>query len=120
MEFRLEEHRRRNRKPQTFKKQHLLTLIIGFVAINLSFSKYEEPAKKKIIDESEEIFGDDDVSSDEEAELDVNNSEELIQNEEDRKYLDSLPELDREAILAERFEKLKDAQDMKKAIRDAK
>lgn len=30
---------------------------------------------------------------------------ELVQDDQDRKYLESLPELEREAILAERFEK---------------
>ena len=34
--------------------------------------------------------------------------------------MDSLPELEREAILGERFEKLKEQYDMKKAMREAK
>jgi len=81
-------------------------------------------SRKKIVEEpedmEEDIFGDDDVSSDEEQELDINNTEALIRDDEDRKYLDSLPELEREAILGERFEKLKAEQDMKKAIREAR
>ena len=77
--------------------------------------------KKKIVEESEEEFiGDDDMSSDDEREMDINNPENLIKDETDRKYLDSLPELDREAILAERFDKAKEKQDMQKAMREAK
>ena len=81
--------------------------------------------KQIVVEEEEEIFGDDDISSeddssDEEMELDENNTEALIKDEEDRKYLDSLPELEREAILGERFEKLKEQYDMKKAMREAK
>jgi RNA polymerase-associated protein RTF1 len=80
--------------------------------------------KKKTVredSEDEDLIGDDDVSSDEdEAELDIHNTEALIQDEEDRKILEALPELQREAVLAERFDKLKAAQDMKKAMREAK
>ena len=65
-------------------------------------------------------MGDDDMSSDEEQELDINNTDALIQDEEDRKRLDALPELEREAILADRFDKLKEKQDMQKAMREAK
>ena len=75
-------------------------------------------AKKKAV--VEEDFGDDDISSDEEMELDENNTDALIKDEEDRKYLESLPELEREAILADRFEKAKAEQDMKKVLREAK
>jgi RNA polymerase-associated protein RTF1 len=78
----------------------------------------KDTVKKKV---DVEDFGDDDRSSDEdETEFDRNNSERLIKDEADRKYLASLPEFDREAILAERFEKLKAEQDMKKAMREAK
>jgi RNA polymerase-associated protein RTF1 len=82
--------------------------------------KRRTAAKKVIVEEDEKIFGDDDVSSDEERELDINNTEALIRDEDDRKYLDTLPELEREAILGERFEKLKNEQDLKKAIKEAK
>jgi RNA polymerase-associated protein RTF1 len=44
----------------------------------------------------------------------------LVKGAEDKKYLDSLPELERENILAERFEKLKSEADMKKALRENK
>ena len=66
-------------------------------------------AKKKVVESEDEDFLDDDVSSDEddEPELDINNTQALIKDEEDRKYLDSLPELEREAILGERFENLR-------------
>ena len=78
-------------------------------------------AAKKVAEADDEIFGDDDMSSDdEEMELDENNTEALIQDEDDRKHLESLPELEREAILADRFEKLKAEQDMKKVLREAK
>ena len=65
---------------------------------------------------------DDDDSSDEEAELDMAtfDTQRLVRDEEDQKYLDSLPELEREAILGERFEKAKADMDMKKALKDAK
>lgn len=78
--------------------------------------------------EEEEMFGDvddeddEEESSDEERELDMEtfDTQNLVKDEEDRKYLDSLPEFEREAILGERFEKLKAEQDMKKALREAK
>lgn len=65
---------------------------------------------------------DDDESSDEERELDMEtfDTQTLIKDEKDRKYLESLPELEREAILGERFENLKAEQDMKKALRESK
>ena len=65
---------------------------------------------------------DDDDSSDEEAEMDIDtfDTQRLVKDEEDQKYLDSLPELEREAILGERFEKAKADMDMKKALKDAK
>ena len=61
-------------------------------------------------------------SSDDDEELDVDKMDpsELIKDEEDQKYLLSLPEFEREAILGERFEKLKNERDMKKALKDAK
>lgn len=78
--------------------------------------------------EDEELVGDvdsdddDDDSSDEERELDMEtfDTQTLVKDDEDRKYLDSLPELEREAILGDRFEKLKAEQDMKKALRESK
>ena len=48
------------------------------------------------------------------------NYNQLIENEEDQKMLDALPEIERESILAERFEKFKNAADMKKALRENK
>jgi RNA polymerase-associated protein RTF1 len=65
---------------------------------------------------------DDDESSEEEAELDVDtfDTQRLVEDEADQKYLDSLPEFDREAILGERFEKAKAGQDMKNALRESK
>ena len=65
---------------------------------------------------------DDEDSSDEERELDMEtfDTNTLVKDDEDRKYLDSLPELERENILGERFEQLKAKQDMKKALRESK
>lgn len=65
---------------------------------------------------------DGDDGSDEERELDMEtfDTQALVRDEADRKYLESLPEFEREAILGERFEKLKAEQDMKKALRDSK
>lgn len=90
------------------------------VVVPKSRPKRKAAAKKPIVDDDD--IGEDEVSSDgeDEMELDINNTEALIRDEADRKHLDSLPELEREAILAERFEKLKAEQDMKKAIREAR
>eukprot|EP00957_Ditylum_brightwellii_P048205 3658346-Ditylum_brightwellii.AAC.1 len=52
--------------------------------------------------------------------MDTYDTSQLVQGEEDQRHLDSLPEFEREAILAERFEKLKNAQDMKRALRENK
>ena len=63
-----------------------------------------------------------DESSEEEFELDMEtfDNNKLIKDDADRKMLDKLPELEREAIFAERFEKLKADADMKRAMRDVK
>ncbi|KAL7521219.1 hypothetical protein ACHAWX_005912 [Stephanocyclus meneghinianus] len=73
---------------------------------------------KTVVDESSESESD----SEEEFELDMEtfDTQKLVQDEEDKKRLDSMPELEREAILAERFEKLKSEADMKKALRENK
>ena len=65
---------------------------------------------------------DDDSSSEEEFDIDMANLDQnqLIKDEEDRKYLESLPEIEREAILAERFEQRKNEHDMRKALREQK
>jgi RNA polymerase-associated protein RTF1 len=64
----------------------------------------------------------DSSSSEEEVELDMETLDQshLIKDDEDRKYLDSLPEIEREAILAERFEQRKAELDMKQALRESK
>jgi len=76
--------------------------------------------KKPEADDMEE--SEDESSSDEEVEMDDVGlgPQSLVKDEEDQKYLDSLPEIDREAILGERFEKRKADADMKKALREAK
>ncbi len=65
---------------------------------------------------------DDDSSSEEEFEMDMENLDQnqLIKDEEDRKYLESLNQLEREAILADRFEQRKKEHDMKVALREQK
>jgi RNA polymerase-associated protein RTF1 len=64
----------------------------------------------------------DDESSEEEMELDMEtlDQSQLIKDEADRKHLESLPEIEREAILAERFEQRKAQLDMKQALRESK
>ena len=80
--------------------------------------KRKVETKEPAVEESE----DEESSDDEEAEFDNEtfDPQKLVKDEEDQKYLDSLPELEREAILGERFEKRKADMDMKKALRDAK
>ena len=82
-----------------------------------AYSPKEMEKSAPTVEESE-----DEESSDEEAEFDNEtfDPQKLVKDEEDQKYLDSLPELEREAILGERFEKRKADMDMKKALRDAK
>ena len=61
-----------------------------------------------------------DESSDEELELEDGDLQSLVKDDTDQKYLNSLPEIEREAILGERFEKRKAEVDMKRALREAK
>ena len=73
--------------------------------------------------ESEEVGSEEDLGSDgyeDEREWDMEtfDTRMLVQGAEDERYLESLPELERENILAGRFEKLKCEADMKKAIRE--
>lgn len=60
--------------------------------------------------------------SEEEMEMDMDtlDQSQLVKGDEDRKYLDSLPEIEREAILAERFEQRKAEHDMRQALRESK
>ena len=71
---------------------------------------------------SEEEAGSSSSESEEERELDMEtfDTQKLVEDEEDQKMLDALPEIQREAILGERFEKLKNAADMKRALRVSK
>lgn len=77
----------------------------------------KKTAKAKGVEEVDESD-----SSDEERELDMEtlDPQSLVKDDEDQKYLDSLPEFEREAILGERFEKLKNEADMKKALRESR
>jgi len=86
-------------------------------------------AKKEISSEEEEEEegeesddDEEDSSSDEEQEWDMEtfDTQKLVEGKDDKKYLDSLPELERENVLAERFDKLKSEADMKKALRENK
>jgi hypothetical protein len=67
---------------------------------------------------------DDEEESDSEEEMEMDmetlDQSQLIKGEEDRNYLDSLPEIEREAILAERFEQRKAEHDMRQALRESK
>lgn len=67
---------------------------------------------------SKEDLGSDDYEDEREWDMETFDTRMLVQGAEDERYLDSLPELERENILAERFEKLKCEADMKKAIRE--
>jgi len=71
---------------------------------------------------SEDEAGSSSSESEEERELDMEtfDTQKLVEDEEDQKMLDALPEIQREAILGERFEKLKNADDMKRALRVSK
>ena len=80
-------------------------------------------AKKPAPEPDDMEESDDDSSSDEEEfDMDMENLDQnqLIKDEEDRKYLDSLNQLEREAILADRFEQRKKEHDMKVALREQK
>jgi RNA polymerase-associated protein RTF1 len=77
-------------------------------------------SQKKAEPFEEELDDDDDESSDEEMEMDMPDQNQLYEDDEDRKRLEAMPEIEREAILAERFEKRKAELDMKAALRDAK
>jgi RNA polymerase-associated protein RTF1 len=80
------------------------------------------PAKEPEAESDAMEESDDDESSEEEAELDMEtfDTQRLVKDEEDQKYLDSLPEFEREALLGERFEQRKAEHDMKKALRESK
>ena len=58
-------------------------------------------------------------SEEEEDEWDINtfDTQKLVMGEDDKKYLDALPELKREIILAERFDVMKRKKDMDRADR---
>ena len=71
-------------------------------------------------DDMEESSDDDESEEEKELDFETLDEKQLIKNEADRELLDSLPEVERESILAERFEELKAAQDMKRALRDNK
>jgi hypothetical protein len=73
-------------------------------------SKFD--GKKKAAVVAEEDFETETETSildeDQELEMDVENNDHttLIKDDDDQQYLDSLPELEREAVLGERYEKL--------------
>jgi len=100
-----------------------------------SSSSSEEDDKQddmETSDEEEEEVDNDAESDGEEEEEDSDEEEEtelgdhalderkLVEGVADKKYLDSLPEIERESILAQRYEKLKNAADMKKALLESK
>uniref|UniRef100_A0A7S3QBD1 Plus3 domain-containing protein n=1 Tax=Chaetoceros debilis TaxID=122233 RepID=A0A7S3QBD1_9STRA len=80
--------------------------------------------------EDSDVDSDDASSSDSESEseaefegdmdMDKLDQDQLIENDADQKYLDALPEIERESILAQRFERLKDKNDMARALKENK
>ena len=82
----------------------------------------DEMEESSVMEESEESSEEESSDSEDEAELDVDklDQNDLIEDEADRKYLDALPEIERESILAQRFEKKKAELDMKLALRENK
>jgi RNA polymerase-associated protein RTF1 len=98
-------------------------LLFLYVSYEFRPEKKNAPVKKPELEPDDmEESDDDDSSSEEEFDMDMENLDQnqLIKDEEDRKYLESLPEIEREAILAERFEQRKNEHDMRKALREAK
>ena len=88
-----------------------------------SDSDSSKPAAKKTSEEDMDVSEDDKDNSDDddgkddlEMEMDGVDEQKLVERADDKKYLDSLPEIERESILAQRFEKLKAAAHMKKKI----
>mmetsp|Transcript_17875 Transcript_17875/g.20356 ORF Transcript_17875/g.20356 Transcript_17875/m.20356 type:complete len:974 (-) Transcript_17875:2886-5807(-) len=69
---------------------------------------------------SDESSEEESSDSEEEAELDMDklDQKDLVEDEADRKYLESLPEIERESILGQRFEKRKADMDMQKVLRE--
>ena len=78
---------------------------------------------KKPIPESDDMDeSDDEESSEEEMDMDFETLDQskLIRDEDDRKKLESMPEIEREAILAQRFDEQKAKHDMRQALRESK
>jgi len=82
----------------------------------------EEDNKQDDMETSDDGDSEEEEDSDEEEEEFGGKVDEakLVEGTDDKKYLDSLPEIERESILAQRYEKLKNAADMKKALLESK
>merc|ERR1719491_1805840 len=79
-------------------------------------------ATKKSTPEPDDMDESYDESSEEELDMDFETLDQskLIKDDEDRKKLESMPEIEREAILAERFDERKAEHDMRQALRESK
>lgn len=93
-------------------------------------TKKEESEAEDMDESSDEQMEESEASSEYESsesedepefdDMDTLDQNDLIEGEADQKYLDGLPEIERESILAQRFEKRKAEMDMKKALRENK
>jgi len=70
-------------------------------------------------EEGEEDDSDDDESSEEEFDMGMDPSD-LVKDEKERKWLDSLTELEREDFLNKKFEERKAKAEMKRALKTSK
>lgn len=75
----------------------------------------EEEDREVVADESS-----DDDDDEQELDFETFDPKALVEGDDDQKMLDSLPEFEREAILGERFEKVKNKADMKRALLQSK
>lgn len=85
-------------------------------------SKQPKPKPKQEVKKDVDPSASDVTSESEEEEMDIDkfDTSQLITSKEDQKYLDSLQEFEREAILGQRFEKKKAEADMRRAMKVAK
>jgi len=93
----------------------------------------EDDMEESSEDEDEDNVGDDDVDDDddddddddvdeeiEELDMETFDTAKLVRDDADRKRLEAMPEFEREAELADRFEKLRNELDMKRALQQDK
>jgi hypothetical protein len=88
------------------------------VAATPAAQSTKKAAKKDGLPAEEEEEESEEVDDDDVMDINTFDTQKLVMGEDDKKYLESLSELKRETILAERFDKLKNDADMKNAIRE--